>query len=248
MTASCAESKRSERRPRTGRSRTRQPLFRSDEGTTNPGQPADFHLLGTEQMEELIELDSELEGMICAQRVQERGARQSETVASAPMLLLGSDNPGITGQRIRGRLWPINSPASRHRSIDLDHLVARPFTAMTQRVLRCFLLSALTCSRTVAANWTVTDLVALGAPVIGFTEAGPQQQQRRPSGRPRQIVGYGYHHGLMSAFLLSPGTIPSPFRSPSPGAGRRGGFVPTKRVSTMTWSTRRSSRPPTGAA
>jgi len=40
--------------------------------------PQIFHLLGTEpEWRELIELDSELEGMICAQRVQERGARQS---------------------------------------------------------------------------------------------------------------------------------------------------------------------------
>ena len=26
-----------------------------------------------------------------------------------------------------------------------------------------------------------------------------------------QIVGYGYHNGLVSAFLLSPVTVPSPF-------------------------------------
>jgi hypothetical protein len=74
------------------------------------------------------------------------------------------------------------------------------------------LLSALTCSRTVAANWTVTDLVALGAP--GNWIYGSRGHSSNNAGQVAdhdQIVGYGYHHGLMSAFLLSPGTIPSPF-------------------------------------
>ncbi len=101
------------------------------------------------------------------------------------------------------------------------------------RALRCFVLSALICSRLVAANWTITDLGALGAEGSGaYTSkgcsinnagqvagtiaaevkaAGWTAQTARDINDHDPIVGFGYPNGLVRPFLLSPAAPPASF-------------------------------------